>query len=374
MLSSVLDVFRLRQYFNVITRLREVGQGIRADAGLLSDARRALVTLPFDRAEPVERHPFPPMSRDAVDGLAGRRVALIATGGSGALASVVGAARAFEEAGVAPSVISLCSGSALFGFPIAAGVPSDEVAEFCIGLRPSDYVDVNWPALARLLPSAARGFGGVIQGDRLEATYRRFLGDRTLGDLAIPAYAPLWNVEANRVDYVGPRTHPDMPVARAVHMAVALPLFVQPAALDGLYWCDGGIVDIFPVRPVLELEPPSAAAVAINGFYPPRFAGEDATGWQDQSWSILRVASQVRTCQQVELARANLASLEQAMPTVMIEPVSYEMVRGVGFYRQFLSTRDWPGFMAEGRVHTHRALCRLGRMMEPEGAGPTSGQ
>jgi NTE family protein len=39
-------------------------------------------------------------------------------------------------------------------------------------------------------------------------------------------------------------------------MAVSLPLFIQPARLDGLWWCDGGIVDIFPVRPVLDIESP----------------------------------------------------------------------------------------------------------------------
>ena len=60
---------------------------------------------------------------------------MLATGGSGALASVVGAARALEEAGIRPAVISLCSGSALFGFPIAAGIPADEVAAFTLGLQ-----------------------------------------------------------------------------------------------------------------------------------------------------------------------------------------------------------------------------------------------
>ena len=362
-----MDIFRMRQYFNLITRLRELGEGVRDDAGLLDDFRRAVLTMPFERPSPVvTRSPFPPMAHSPAAGLAGRRIALIATGGSGALASVVGAARAFEEVGLTPSVISLCSGSSLFGFPIAAGLPADRVAEFCAGLTPADYVDVDWAGLARLVPSAARGFAGLLHGDRLEASYRRLLGERTLGDLRIPAYAPIWNIEANRVEYIGPGTHPDMPVARAVRMAVALPLFLQPAQMDGGFWCDGGIVDIFPVRPVLELEPPSDGAVAVNGFYPPRFSGEDATGWEQRTWSILHVASQVRTCQQVELARANLDRLEKAMPTVMIEPVAYEIVRGVGFYRQFLSTRDWPRFMVAGRLHTRRALRRLGRILQPE--------
>jgi NTE family protein len=66
--------------------------------------------------------------------------------------------------------------------------------------------------------------------------------------------------------------------------------------------------------------------------------------------------SQVRTCRQIELAHENLARLRAASTVIMIEPVSYETVRGIGFYRQFLSTRDWAGFMQAGRIEAHRAL------------------
>jgi len=356
MLSDALDVFRLRQYFNVITRAREVVEGIREDSGLVGDARRALITLPFERSRPVDQRPFPPVERLRLSGLKGRRLAIVATGGSGALASVVGAARALEEAGVRPAVLSLCSGSSLFGFPIAAGVPAEEVAAFTIGLQPRHYVDVDWRLLASLVPARARGFAGILKGDQIEAAYRRLLGDMRLGDMPIPAYAPIWNIEENRVDYIGPRTHPDLAVARAVHMAVALPLFIEPVDFDGGYWCDGGIVDIFPVRPVLDIEDPCDVALAINGFYPAGFAGEDATGWRDRRGSILYVASQVRTCQQLELARSNLARLEQHTEVLMIEPVPYEKVRGVGFYRQFLNTGEWGAFMRAGRLETRRAL------------------
>src|ERR1039458_9453207 len=167
MLSTALDVFRLRQYFNVITRTRELADGIRDDAGLIRDSRRALVTLPFDRRQPVDTQPFGAREPLRLPHLKGKRVALLATGGSGALASVVGAARALEEGGIRPSVISLCSGSALFGFPIAAGIPADEVAAFILGISPDEYVDVDWRLLASTLPRMGRGFGGVIRGDRL---------------------------------------------------------------------------------------------------------------------------------------------------------------------------------------------------------------
>ena len=259
------------------------------------------MSLPFD-SWPDPCSPFPSVELP-VPGADEPRVALLATGGSGALASVVGVARAFEERGRRPSLISLCSGSALFGFPIAAGLAAGDVAAFALGLRPRDYVDVDWRSLVRLAPTLGRGFAGIVHGDRLEATYRRLLGDMTLAEMPIPAYAPVWNVEENRVEYLGPRTYPNVAVARAVRMAVSLPLFIEPVELGGYHWCDGGIVDIFPVIPALDLDPVADAAVAVNGFYPPEFAGEDVRGWEQRAASIVTVGSQVRTCQQTELAR-----------------------------------------------------------------------
>jgi len=355
MLGALLDVFRLRQYFDVATRAREFAGDLVADVGFVDTVRRALLPLPFDRW-PTEREPFGPLDSALLEQLARRRLALVATGGSGALASVVGASRALEECGLVPAVVSVCSGSALFGFPLAAGAPAAEVADFTLSLRPDDYVDIDWGALARLGPGLARGFAGVVRGDRIEASYRRLLGDRTLGELPIPCYAPIWNIETNRVEYLGPRTYPDLPVARAVRMAISLPLFLEPVALDGGSWCDGGIVDIFPVRPVLDIEEPCEVALALNCFYPPEFAGEDATGWERRAGSILYVASQVRTSQQAELARQNLRRLRERTEVLFVHPVPYDKVRGLGFYRQFLDSRDWPEFMRAGRLTSRRAL------------------
>jgi NTE family protein len=356
MLDSLLDIFRLRQYFNVAVRARQVERGLRDDAAFLDLVRRSMVSLPFDRDRASDAHPFDGSRRHPLAALSNQRIAVMATGGSGALASVVGVARAFEESGVSPAVLSLCSGSALFGFPIAAGISASDVAAFTISLRPSDYVDIDWRRLAMVLPSGARGFGGLLRGERLEQTYRTLLGDMRLGDMPIPAYAPIWNVEKNRLAYVGPQTYPDMTVARAVRMAVALPLFFDPVRLGGDSWCDGGIVDIFPVHPVLDIEAPCDVALAVNGFYPPGFVGEDMSGWRDRPFSIIDIASQVRTSQQAQLARENLTRLEAALEVHMIEPVSYEKVMGLGFYRQFLTTEDWPQFMRWGRQDALRVL------------------
>jgi NTE family protein len=313
----------------------------------LDTVRRGLLQLPVDHMprpgvvfDPPAEAPPPPLPG---------RVGVIVTGGSGALASLVGVARGLEESGTQVSVYSVCSGSALFGFPLGAGMSPTEVAEFTASMEPRDYIDIGWREIALLAPTLGRGWAGLIRGNKLEAFYRRQLGDLTLGQLKIPTYAPIWNVEHNRLEYLGPRTYPDLPVARAIRMAVSLPLFVQPVHMDGLAWCDGGIVDIFPVRPVLDIELPVRTAVAVNAFYPHDFDGEDVTGWDRKPFSIVTAASQVRTCQQAQLARENLARLRRAADTLLVEPVPYRKVAGAGFYEQFLDSREWPDFMRAGR-------------------------
>jgi len=346
-LDAALDIFRVRQYFNVIVRARDAITAVRADPAFLGTVRRGLVPLPSDR-QPAAGQVFGQLRGTAPPPLAGR-VGVVATGGSGALASLVGVAKALEDSGTEVSVYSVCSGSALFGFPLGAGMPPDEVAELTASMRPADYIDVGWRQIAALVPTLARGWCGILRGEKLEAFYRGHFGDLTLAQLRTPTYAPIWNVEHNRLDFVGPRTHPDLPLARAIRMAVSLPLFVQPVVLDGLAWCDGGIVDIFPVRPVLDIEPAVDTAVAVNGFYPHDFDGEDITGWETHPLSVVSAGSQVRTCQQAQLAREHLARLRRQARTLLIEPVPYQKVAGTGFYEQFLDTREWPEFMRAGR-------------------------
>ncbi len=353
-LDATLDIFRMRQYFNVVTRAREVAAGIGSDAAFLGTVRRGMLPLPFDR-RPAPGQVFGPLRGAAPPPLAGR-VGVVATGGSGALASLVGVAKALEDSGTEVSVYSVCSGSALFGFPLGTGMPAAEVAGLTASMVPGDYIDVGWREMAALLPTLARGWCGILRGDKVEAFYRHHLGDLTLAQLRTPVYAPVWNVEHNRLDYLGPRTHPAMPVARAIRMAISLPLFVQPVVAGGLSWCDGGIVDIFPVRPVLDIEPAVETAIAVNAFYPHDFGGEDVTGWDRRPFSIVAAAGQVRTCQQAELARENLARLRREARTLLVEPVPYWKVAGAGFYKQFLDTRDWPEFMRAGRRAALAAL------------------
>ena len=362
-LDALVDIFRVKQYFGVALELRQWARAARADLGFVDAVRRVALPLPdflpgtsLPQAPPG--HPLPRrVRRQHHSALAGRRVAVVSSGGSGALASLIGVARALDEAHATVTCWSLCSGGALFGFPLAAGLPPDRVADFVLGLTARDLVDLDWAALARAPFRLGRGLTGLVRGERVERTYRDLLGDLVLGELPVPAYVPIWSAEHNRLEYLGPRTHPDVRLARAVRMGLSLPPVFEPVELDGQRWCDGGIVDILPVHPVLDIEAPPDVAVVVNAFHPPGLVGEDATGWDRAPLSILELAAQVRSSQHIQLARENLARLRAEVPDVLLlEPVPYDLVRGAGFYRQFFDPTDWPAFIRAGYETTREAL------------------
>ena len=351
MIGETLDIFRLRQYFNIATRARELADGVRDDVGLLDDLRPRSSSCRSSGKSNRHLHPFPAFTALRAPHLQGKRLALMATGGSGAMASLVGAARALEEAGVRPAVISLCSGSAMFGFPIAAGVPAGEVAAFTLGMHPGDYIDVGWKRLAALLPTAGRGFAGVLDGDRVEAFFRDLVGDMTLGEMPTPPTHP--SGTSSRIGW-STSVHAPTRTCRWPGRST----WPSPCPYWSNRWsstADGGATAASSTSsrcsrcstsrsPATRRWRSTASTRRVSG-------ARTATGWRDRRGSIFYVAGQVRTCQQVELARANLTRLEQHMPVLMTEPVPYEKVRGAGFYRQFLSVRDWPGFMRAGRTH-----------------------
>ncbi|MGN6577196.1 MAG: patatin-like phospholipase family protein [Nocardioides sp.] len=348
MISYLVDIGRIGQYLRNAERVRAHLASPVADLHFLSQVRRAALPLPTDRGPSASNDPFPPFTQRELPALRGRRVAVIASGGSGVLASLVGVVRVLEEAGVTPVGYGVCSGSALFGIPLAAGLSTAEVARATLRLRPRDYVDFDWGALAAMPVLRGRGWSGLVRGDKVERVYRHIVGDVTLGDLPVPVWFPLWNIEENRLAYVGSSTHPDLPAAHAVRMAVALPTAIQPTALDGGWWLDGGVVDILPARPFVEGDL-CDVAIVINGFYDEGFEPDHEPHWRESILSVLRVASQSRLMQHVELARRSISDLRRVVPDVVeLTPVPYGKVRGAGLYGDFVDNRSWGEYMADG--------------------------
>lgn len=354
-LMQALDPNNLRPFFDAIS----VGQGawreLREDSDFLRVARRALFPLPTDHEPELELDPFPPFGSMAVPALRGAKVAVVVSGGSGATSSTVGLQRAFEEAGLAPAALSAASGGVLFAALWACGLDAAAVARFWLGLRRTDYLDPDWGALARSAGRALGGWAGLIRGQALERSVRTLIGDRRLGETPVPFSMPAWNIDRNRVEIFGSRTTPDLPVSVAVRTAIAIPVFVEPVKLGGHLYGDGGIVDIFPVRPVLEATPDQV--VGLNCYLPEGFEGEDLTGWRQRPFAILRASGQLRWSGMVALAREQALLAGERL--ALLHPVPYESVRGGRFYQTFVDRRLWPSFMNAGRTAGRDLLARL---------------
>lgn len=354
-LNYLTDLARVGQYLRIPVHAGRLYRTVREDAAILDQLRRGLLPLPTDAAPGDPDSVFPPPRQAPSPVWTGRRVAVVATGGSGALASVVGVVRALAEADIRPAAYGLCSGSTMFGVPLAAGLSSDEVTRAMFALRPADYLDPDWRRLAGASLRLGQGWAGLLRGEAIEDFYRGLLGDITLGELEAPVWFPLWSIERNRLRYVSSADDPDLPAARAVRMAVALPLAFEPVEYQGEYYLDGGILEILPARPFTHADL-CDVAVVVNGFYRPGFEADEDRRWRDEPFSLIRVSGQTRLMGHLDTARRSLADLAAAAEVHMLDPVPYGTVQNAGLYTQFVDRRNWANYMRWGHEHAWQML------------------
>lgn len=355
MLNKIAGPFQIKQYFHLASHALALGQDLQEDLSFVRTLRHALLPIPYLDRDPVfDTDIFPPFRPFTVEALAGKKIGLVASGGSGALSAALGVMRALEEAGLEVAAISACSGSALFLAPIAAGLSAQQAVDFVLGWRTEQYIDPEWRALLKAPLSLGRGFTGVVKADALERLYHQRLGGVMVGDLPIPFYANVWEIDHNRLLYMGSETTPAMRLARLVRVAVSLPIFLQPVEIDGALCGDGGLINVFPTQPLVDHHPEIDFFIGVNGFYPEYFAGEDHSGWQEESWSVLRVSPQARHAQHLAVAAMQWRLIEDR--SLLLHPVSYQEIKDVKFYEQFMDRSRWPEFILRGYSHARRSL------------------
>ena len=369
-LLELLEPNNLRPLLAAYDAARELAADLRADAAFARTLWRALGPTRRGRRPGPAADVFGPPRPLDVPALATRRIAVVASGGSGATASLVGVRRAFEDARLEPVLITACSGSVLFAALWACGLSADAIARFWLELPTAAYVDPRWRAIARGAPRRFRGVAGLLGGEAIERAFRTVVGDRRLGETPIPFAAVVWNIDENRVEFLSSRHTPDVPVALAARIAISLPIMVEPVQLHGTWYGDGGVVDIFPTAPLADAEPLDLV-IGTNCYLPPGFSGMSVAGWHDAPWSVLRAAGQLRYAVYLELARAHVRALGDRLE--LLEPVDHREVRGAAFYDSFLDRAAWPRYMRSGHAAARDALVRrdhaAGRVAAAGGTG-----
>ena len=349
---DALDPFNVKRVLERVSRVRG-DISVAADLGFLRTARRALLPLPLiDRPDPVPHDVLPPFTRRPAPALRGKRVAVVGSGGSGACVTLVGVARAFEEAGIRPAAISACSGSAVWGAMWAAGMSAAEMAEFSLAWRPQDYLDIQWARLPRFALSAMRGFTGLGKGEALERLFDRRLWHMSAGETDIPFHTTVYNIDRGRLEHFGSETTPDLTLGELVRIAVALPVAVEAVRVEGDLYVDGGVIDAFPTEPLVE-DGGFDRVFGLNVMLP----GLDADGANDSvpgRPSVLDLSRRIAAGGHLELARRNVRRLGDRV--TLVEPLDWDEARGAAFFDLFLDRRRWPALMRRGYDATVEAL------------------
>jgi hypothetical protein len=201
------------------------------------NARQALLPLPLvDRATASASAALPPFEARPDPELTGRHV--VGADGSGASVAMIGAARAFEEAGTAPERISACSASALWGAMWAAGATADEMAAHALAWRPEASLGVQWTGLPRFALSALRGFTGLDRRDALEQLFDRRTWRMSAGRTEIPFRVLAYELERRRFEFLGTDATPELTLGELARVAVAPPRKSEAVRIEGGFYVD----------------------------------------------------------------------------------------------------------------------------------------
>jgi predicted acylesterase/phospholipase RssA len=347
------DIYNIKLGFE---RLDAAGQHLRnsLDLELLRHARRALLPLPLiDRPQKFSSDVFPPFRRRPARALAGKRVAVVISGGGGAAVAVIGAARAFEEAGIEPELISGCSGGGMFGSLWAAGLSAQEMADFVLSWEPERYLDPEWLRFPKFALTALRGFSGAMKGEAVERLFSERFDGVAVGDLPIPLATIVYNTDLGLIEYFGTRTTPEVPIGRLVRITIALPPFIEAVEVHGHLYVDGGVVELLPVQPLLD-QGPFDHAFGINFMLPEGLRPDDITGWNRKPMGIVRASRELQQAYHVEFARRAKRELGDAL--TIIDAADPRLCRGGWLMDLFIDRSRWPDLIRIGYERTSRAL------------------
>jgi NTE family protein len=356
---DTLDPFNMKVQLARLNDVGALGRRMMSDVDAVRTARRALLPLPVvDRPRKAQTKIFPPFKGRPIPSLRNKKIGLVLSGGSGACVAVAGVARALEEAGIEPQAISFCSGSALWGSMMAAGLSAQEMVDQSLNWQPEDYLDIQWTRIPRLAFAAMRGFSGIAKGEAIAKLFDRQLWHMSLGQTSIPVYSPVYNIDYGRLETFGSKLTPDLTVAEIVRIAVALPLLVESVRVEDHLYADGGVVDVFPAQPLLDHERLDLV-IGVNTILPRGFEGEDISGWTDRPMGFMTASRQISYAGHLELARRSVRRLGRKL--ILIDPVDYTEVHGWRFYDLFIDRRKWPRLIMQGYEHATSVLDRYRR-------------
>lgn len=172
-----------------------------------------------------------------------RKTILVLGGGGMKGLAHVGAWRALQESGVEVSEIVGTSIGALVGACVSGGMEVDRLSGLARSLEKTDIIMLNrWALLFNGIRQPS-----VFRGEIFRNYVRTVLPVETFDELALPLSVNAVDLESGDETWFGAGGTADVALADAIYASCALPVFYEPAEIDGRYYVDGGILDTLPM-------------------------------------------------------------------------------------------------------------------------------
>ncbi|MHA1527530.1 MAG: patatin-like phospholipase family protein [Alphaproteobacteria bacterium] len=256
----------------------------------------------------------------------------LALGGGAALGwAHIGVLQVLEEAGLKPGVVAGTSIGSIVGAAYVLG-EMDKVEEVALG--------VNWFEMARHADFELFGTG-LLGGDRIMETLRRYFGDVAIEDLDTPYAAVAADLASN--EKVVFRSGP---VVDAVRASISIPGIFRPVRDGDRLLVDGGLCDPVPVSVCRAMGATRVIAVDVAGDY------------EGLSQSLR--AGGVADARTVEIVTASFFMMTQALThaNLRTHPADLVIAPKVGHLGPQAFNRA-PEFVAFGRAAALRALSEI---------------
>ncbi len=159
---------------------------------------------------------------------------LVLSGGGTRGFAHLGAIKALEDHGIKPDIISGVSAGSIVGAFYADGQNADQALKAFMSKRMIDFMELIIPK------------NGLIKMTGFEKTLRKRLKAKTFKDLKIPLIIHAVNI--NTAEYA---SFDSGDLVQAVMASSSIPVVFPPVIIDGNQYMDGGLINNFPVEPLL---------------------------------------------------------------------------------------------------------------------------
>ena len=164
------------------------------------------------------------------------RIGIVLSGGGSRGLVHVGVLRALVEAGLAPQCVSGTSAGAIVGALYSAGFDADEMVEFFARKSPFH------------LSKLALGKPGWIDTEKIVADFLEYFPEDSFAALERKLFVAATDLVNARLEIFS-----SGPLVRPVIASSSIPMVFTPMTIGDRWFADGGILNNFPIEPVLGL-------------------------------------------------------------------------------------------------------------------------